>query len=91
MDRSNSLPWLIAGVLFVIVLVVSYLWISTSRDLQRVLAENRQEITSQRDQIMEKCVGANADRDACDRALTQLSAILQEFSAELSIATTSPQ
>jgi len=89
MDRSNSLPWLISGVLFIGIIIVGVLWINTSRELESVLADNSSDIRSQRDEIMDKCTGPNADQEACDEALTDLANILREFSAELSVAATS--
>ena len=89
MDRSNSLPWLISGVLSIGIIIVGVLWINTSRELESVLADNSSDIRSQRDEIMDKCPGPNAAQEACDEALTDLANILREFSAELSVAATS--
>ena len=91
MDRSNSVSWMIAVVLFIALIIVGYLWINTRRDLANVLAENRGDIMTQRDEIAAKCIGANADREACDEALDELADILREFSAELSVAATTTQ
>ena len=88
MTHNDSVPWLISGVLLVLVLVVGYLWLSTARELQSVLAENNQEIRSQRDVVAEACAGPKADREACNEALTELANILREFSADLSTAAT---
>ena len=88
MDRSNSMPWLIAGVLFIALIIVGALWINTSRDLENVLSENSRDIRSQRDEIADKCTGPNADKEACDDALTELADILREFSVALSTAAT---
>jgi len=75
-------------VLFIGIIIVGALWINTSRELESVLAENSSDIRSQRDEITDKCSGANADQEACDEALTELANILREFSAELSVAAT---
>ena len=91
MDRSNSVSWMIAVVLFIALIIVGYLWINTRRDLANVLAENRGDIMTQRDEIAAKCIGANADREACGEALDECADILREFSAELSVAATTTQ
>lgn len=83
------MPWLIAGVLFIALIIVGALWINTSRDLENVLSENSRDIRSQRDEIADKCAGPNADPEACDDALTELANILREFNAELSVVATS--
>lgn len=86
--KSNSTPWLIAGVLLVLLVLVVWLWLGVKRDLESVLADSREEITSQREVIAETCQGANADPEECDAALEEMADILREFSADLETAAT---
>jgi len=86
--RSNSTPWLIAGIAIVLLVIVAWLWMGTKRDLESVLADSRADIADQRAVIAEKCTGPQADKEECDEALDEMADILREFSADLNTAAT---
>lgn len=86
--KSNSTPWIVAGVAVVLLVVVAWLWLGAKRDLESVLADSKQDITSQRAVIAEKCTGPNADQDECDAALDEMADILRDFNANLETAAT---
>lgn len=88
-NRENNLAWWIAGILLVLLIIVGYLWLSSRNDLNAVLENGKNAIAAERDQISVDCQGAKMNRDACNRDLTDLTAILKEFSQNLETATTS--
>ncbi len=88
MNQNSRMPWILAGLLLLSLVVVSVLLLQTRRDLKDVLAEGRGDITSQRDEIARKCTGDDVNEDECNRALGELADILREFNADLTASAT---
>jgi hypothetical protein len=89
--RENNLAWIIAGILLVLLIIVGYLWLSSRQDLPTVLENGRQDITALRAQIEKDCRGPEMDKDACNKDLSDLSSVLQEFSSDVNQATANGQ
>ncbi len=84
--RESNLAWIIAGVLFVLLVVVGYLWYSSTHDLDNVLQDGQEDIGYYRDQIAQHCRGPEADAEQCAEDMEALSDLLREFSAEIDSA-----
>ena len=84
--RENNLAWWIAGILLVLLIIVGYLWLSSRQNLPTVLENGKTSIAAERDQIATDCQGPNMNRDACNRDLSDLASILQQFSADVQTA-----
>ncbi len=87
--RESNLAWIIAGILFVLLIVVGYLWYSNTQDLDNVLQDGREDIGYYRDQIAEHCRGPEADEKQCAEDMEDLSDLLREFSEDIDAAATS--
>lgn len=90
MDTNKKLKtaWAIAGVLAIILIVVTFLWIRAQNDLDRVLDNGRTDIEAARDRIDAACEGPDASSNAaCRDALDDLADILKDFSDNIEDAT----
>jgi hypothetical protein len=87
-QNEKNTAWIVAGILLVLLIIVGYLWISTKADLNTVLENGKQSIAAQRDQIAKDCQGPDANQNACQSDLAQLSDILKDFSANIQQAST---
>lgn len=85
--RESNLAWIIAGVLLVLLIVVGYMWYS-SRDLDNVLQEGREDIGYYRDEIERHCSGPEMDQEQCAEDMEELSDLLREFSADIDASST---
>ena len=86
--RESNLAWIIAGILFVLLIVVGYLWYSNTHDLDNVLMEGSEDIGYWREQIAEHCRGPEADAEQCEEDMEELSDLIREFSADIDAAAT---
>lgn len=88
MERHTT-AWLIAGVLLVLLIGMTYLWMTAREELATVLTEGRESLEEARDDIRMKCSGPGIlNNEACQSSLKELSAILQEFSERIQNAAT---
>ncbi len=87
--RESNTAWIIAGILFVLLIVVGYLWLSAPKDVQAVLDEGYDNIAAQREELARACQSPEGTREDCEEELQDLSELLAEFSAEIDAATTS--
>jgi len=83
--RESRLAWSISGVLLVLLVIVTYLWLS-QKNLPTVLQNGHDAIAAEQAQIAKDCVDQNSD--ACRQDLSDLEDILRQFSSDLEKATT---
>jgi len=86
--RESNLAWIIAGILFVLLIVVGYLWYSNTHDLDNVLEDGQEDIGYYRDEIAKHCRGPEADEEQCAEDMEDLSDLLREFSEDIDAAAT---
>lgn len=85
--RKENVAWIVAGVLLVLLGIVSYLWLSTRADLMAVMAGTKGSITAERDQVTKDCKGTDqASVDACSKDLQDLADTLRAFSTRMNTA-----
>lgn len=85
--RESKLAWIISGVLLVLLIIVTYLWLST-KNLPTVLQNGRDAVAAEQAKIKVDCVDAQSL--ACKQDLSDLEGILQSFSDNLKQATAAP-
>ncbi|HEX2792273.1 MAG TPA: hypothetical protein VHO23_00960 [Candidatus Paceibacterota bacterium] len=89
-NKKMKMAWAAAGVLAVLLIVVTFLWIRAQNDLDRVLDNGREDIEAARDRIDAACEGPDASSNAeCREALDDLADVLRDFSQNLEDATSS--
>lgn len=87
--RESRTAWIIAGILFVLLLIVGYLWLTTPRDLETVLEDGYDNIVAQRMELERACRNNNPREEECQQEIRDLTQLLQEFTAEINAATSS--
>lgn len=85
--RESNLAWWIAGILLILLIIVSYLWLSQKQSLPTVLDNGQNAISAERDQIAKDC-NPDANTPACKQDLSDLSSILAQFSANINNSST---
>lgn len=90
--RDNNIAWIVAGVLFVLLIIVGYLWLAARNDLMSTLSSAHESISAERDQIAKDCQGTDqTSKDACSQDLQDLADTLRAFSANVATASSTGQ
>lgn len=85
MRNKKKLPWIIAGVLAILLIVVTMLWVDALKRL------NQGNMTEQRDLIREYCTKSDEEnKRLCQKELEDLGKMLQDFAKESSNAAEQP-
>ncbi|MFZ1987776.1 MAG: hypothetical protein WAV21_01945 [Minisyncoccia bacterium] len=81
--RESNLAWWISGVLFILLIVVGFLWLSNRQSIPQVLERGKDQIQAATEQIAADCNGPVKNEQKCTEDLMQLSKTLATLNLEI--------
>lgn len=92
MDQKTNTGWIIAGVVLLVLVLAGMMWMDAEnkkKNIDNVLSEGYADLAMIRAEIQIKCDGPEANKEECDEALSELAKILEDFSDDIDVASTS--